>query len=428
MVKTVWGLLLFLLISSSAKSQLEAYNMLYLEDEPYLILNTQIEDGSCFGYLDSRSIFRITDGEIHFDSTLSQDEGAVFDCTHAGEGSQIDYSGNLVVSKVYENEKQLLKLLSKGGVDIEEWSSELVLLSFQSGVLKSDVCIGEENVYCSSGYGRLSVGAWDDYWSMNLYQGGKLIISLMNDCEYCYGNFKLLPTGVYTLKVDYGDQGKMTVEEIEIKQDETTHVDLNTYVWDRGSYGYGTSIYSTGVGVLDILYTNSNMVSIVENEAPTSFHIGSKLGLKLFGDKLGLSKFVGTYGFDFGYVGLNNEFDSLGVKEVKRTNYTGVYYTADFFYRQYFSLPLSHRFTRPFIDIGASYRLPLYFRKNTVMQGLRISEKWLHKFNELVLFTRIGISNGVALNATYRPFGSIKNGLSELPKLQLGLSIMLDVY
>lgn len=418
---------LSLVVSSTITAQLQGFNLLYVDDEPFLIIDSQVEDASCFYYTETRSVYSIKEGELYFDSILSMDMDGGFSCANSGEGNRLDYSGNLVLTKVLDNEKQILKLLSKGGVNVNEYASELSLLSFEAGVLKEDFCFGEENVYCSSSFGFLQINTWGDYWEMSIYQNGKLIRSLNDDCAYCFDRFIVVPSGIYTIKVVTGENRTvLTMEDVEVKKGQKTYADIEGYVDQKELNGSGTAFTTSSIGVFDFLYSNSNLIDLSKNDAPQSFHLGGKGGVEIESDRLGISKLFGTYGFDFCYTSLQNEYDSIGVKEVKRTNYSAVYYTMDVFFRQYFTMPITERYTRPFLDIGAGYRLPLYFRKNVALEGVRFSEKWLHKYNELVLFARLGVSNGLALNATYRPFNSIKNELPQLPALQFGLSIMID--
>ena len=157
-----------------------------------------------------------------------------------------------------------------------------------------------------------------------------------------------------------------------------------------------------------------------------SFTTGFVQGEKLAGNKMGTIALYVAGGGEYSFSLLNNDMNIINNNAVKRTTYSSLKMNFCIFYRQYITIPTATRYTRPCIDIGASYLLPWFFRKNTVTDGLKLSEKWLHKYNEFRFFARVGISNGAAINVSYNPFNSIKNGLQQLPKIQFGLTFQID--
>ncbi|MFZ9847381.1 MAG: hypothetical protein ACO3EE_04450 [Flavobacteriales bacterium] len=78
-----------------------------------------------------------------------------------------------------------------------------------------------------------------------------------------------------------------------------------------------------------------------------------------------------------------------------------------------------------FIDLGAAYQLPFagnYSYKNEDQKTI-ISN--LHQYTDFSAFTRIGYKN-LAFYAKYRLLDYLKAGYPELPKLQVGVSILLE--
>lgn len=426
-----FGAALCLLISlSSIKAQMQGYNLLVDGDETYLILDSPMEYEGCFDAYSIRAIYRIEEDQLILDSILSNDEGRLeASCGQNKVGEVVEYSGGLYVSLIDGNEKQIRKILAKGGVAIDPYYSELMLVSFDAGKRLDEFCVGESQRYCSEAFGQLSAMVWQNNAMVQILKNDEVIYDFTNNEDY--GEvFLLLPTGEYVVRTETWE-GVIEEDKVKVEEGIVRYYDEPMYGYGIDgveTVGYGTELYTTGVIAWDFLYSNASMYSMEENEAPSSYHFGMKGGLEFLSNKLGTSKLFGTYGVDIDYTKLDNELDSIGSKEVKRTSFLGVYYTADVFFRQYFNLPLAKRVTRPCLDIGVSYKLPMYFRKNIAIQGYRFSEKWLHKYNELVVFTRVGISNGAALNVSYRPFSSVKNGLPELPKLQFGITFMLDIY
>ncbi|CAG5079620.1 hypothetical protein [Parvicella tangerina] len=430
MTKILCCFLFSFLFAGMVSAQMKGYSILRDESDEsaYLILQAQVDPYSCFSGKSMRGLYSLVDGELRLDSILGEDEfGKDEECYAFEVGKKIDFTGNLVVSRLEFNEKQFTKILGKGGVEIDNYTSDITMISFENGVNKNEYCVGRESSYCNSYAGQLFLNLWGESHSVKILHDGQVIYDL-TELEI-FGEYVLiLPAGKYQIQeVTY--EGEIILKEFQLDAEQRYFYDGANYGYNYDeTYNFGTSLNYSGYVGMDFLYTNANLISLSDNEASKSFHLGFKGGADMFSSKIGMSKLAITYGFDYDYVNLDNEFDSIADKEVKRTAYVGIYYTTDVFFRQYFSLPIADRYVRPCLDLGVSYKLPLYFRKNTVTDGFKYSERWLHLYNELIVYSRIGMSNGFALNVSYRPFNSIKNGLPELPKLQFGLTIMLDVY
>lgn len=418
--------LIFITFITPVSAQMSGYNLLNMNGNKYLIVDYDMSYQTFMNMEDFRCEYSLENGELVLDSILV-DEYDEAKSSGLTVGMKADYTGNLTLSLIVDNEKQIYKILKVGGVYIDEYDSELSAVTIVNGVQSNVFCYGNIGQVCNEQTGQLSFDVWSDAYNVKLYSEGVELKNFVED--EIYGNrLVVLPVGHYTLTVE-GYSEAIERYELNIRPDERTEIYLNGYTFDPEYLnGYGTELPETGVFILDLLYSNTKMLSLNNLDAPSSFHADIRLGYELFSNKLGTSKFYSTYGFDLGYVKLKNESDSIGNREVRKTNYSGVYFSPDFFYRQYFNLPTSSRVARPFIDLGVAYRIPMYFRKNTMVQGLTISEKWLHNYNELVVYTRIGLSNGVALNASYRLFNSVKNDLPQLPQLQIGLTILADIW
>lgn len=403
------------------------YSLLKYNSETYLIVDYSAYDGVSMYYNELRAVYAIEDDQLVIESVIS-DVNQSMEGFGFSEGSQVNYNGSLTISKIIDNESQITKILEEGALEIDGFDSELSMLSFDSGKIKKQYCIGSNDEYCADSFGQLSL-----YYigyemnSLKIFHEDKEVYYLSND-HFWGERLVLLPVGTYKVVIET-IEGKKRTGIVEIKENERYiynlgYGDLVSEELDLEDYGTMLPVYAH-IGY-EFLYSNSRLLSITDNEAPTSYYFGVFGGYDMFNNKLRTNCLAISYGFSYGYNRLNREIDSIGNYEVKRENYNTVYYTTGLYFRQFFNLPTENRWSRPMVDIGVQYRLPIYFRKNIAWSEGIITEKWLHKFNELVVYTRIGISNGAALNVSYRPFNSIKNNLPELPKLQFGISFLFD--
>lgn len=416
-------ILLFVFISVQKLAQMEGYNIIYVDEDPFLILNSQ-QSESCISNKDIRGRYLLEDGVLYFDSIISQEKGAVYTCATTGGKSRIDYTGNLILSKILKNEKQVLKYLANGRVTIDYLRSELSMISLKNGEKLDQYCVGESHKYCSNTYGGLLIDIYGDFFSIELYREGKLITFLTPDSYDYFDQTYILPTGKYDVEVIYAED-TVWFNSVQVVEDVYRAIYLDGHTYDiKGDYE-GTSLPKDFIFALDLLYSSKNILADPKNEVNQDYHVGLNGGSEVLSNKLSTSKLIGTYGVNMDYYSLDREYDSLNSHSVKRMNYFGIYCSTDVILRQYVGLNDYNKPAHFFIDLGISYRMPLYFRKNVVMDQFRFSEKWLHKFNEFVVYSRIGLTNGAALTFSYRPFKSIKNGLPQLSKFQFGVTFMI---
>ena len=78
-----------------------------------------------------------------------------------------------------------------------------------------------------------------------------------------------------------------------------------------------------------------------------------------------------------------------------------------------------------YIDVGASYHLPFACNYSYKDADKKVMTSSIHQYSDCSAFTRIGYKN-IALFAQYRLFDYLEAGYPELPKLQVGVTVLLE--
>lgn len=78
-----------------------------------------------------------------------------------------------------------------------------------------------------------------------------------------------------------------------------------------------------------------------------------------------------------------------------------------------------------FLDLGANYNLPIYFRLVGLYENHKDITRFIHKFNDVSLTARIG-SDKLTLYGQYRLFDFVKYPYPQMPLLSFGLIIRLE--
>lgn len=74
-----------------------------------------------------------------------------------------------------------------------------------------------------------------------------------------------------------------------------------------------------------------------------------------------------------------------------------------------------------FLDIGAAYNLPLYFKRVTRFNIQdKLVNSFIHRFSDLRLYANFGVTN-FQVFASYRPFNFINEDLPQFPRYNLGI-------
>ena len=85
-----------------------------------------------------------------------------------------------------------------------------------------------------------------------------------------------------------------------------------------------------------------------------------------------------------------------------------------------------HTYKGVYIDAGFCYNFPLVFRHIVKYANTKVSTKHIHNFNDFSTTLRIGYSI-LALTYKYRLTNFLKEGFTEQPKINIGLSIFVPI-
>ena len=79
-----------------------------------------------------------------------------------------------------------------------------------------------------------------------------------------------------------------------------------------------------------------------------------------------------------------------------------------------------------FIDIGALYNFPLYFKKTTRFgSNNKLVNSFIHQYSDVRVYVNIGFKN-VQFFASYRPFDFIRGDFQELPRYNTGIKFNIS--
>jgi len=131
----------------------------------------------------------------------------------------------------------------------------------------------------------------------------------------------------------------------------------------------------------------------------------------------------GGFGWNFAQLQIDEQSEAIYPDEIKSNYYNYFYLDYDIKFR--FSLfnqqspDLSG--TNVFLDLGAQYNFPLYFKRVT---RFNIQDKlvngFIHRYSDLRLYANFGITN-FQVFASYRPFDFINKDLPQFPKYNVGV-------
>lgn len=129
--------------------------------------------------------------------------------------------------------------------------------------------------------------------------------------------------------------------------------------------------------------------------------------------------------YQFAPLQLNSDENALYPDEIKSQYYN--YFNAKYDMKFRFSTLNQQRADIPahsvFIDVGAVYNLPLYFKRTTRFSIQdKMVNSFIHRYSDLRFYVNVGFTN-VQLFASYRPFDMVRGDLPELPKYNAGVKL-----
>ena len=136
----------------------------------------------------------------------------------------------------------------------------------------------------------------------------------------------------------------------------------------------------------------------------------------------------GGAGFMFAPLRVDSTTNIIDQQEVKSSYYS--YINGQFDVKFRFSSLNQQRATikahSVFIDIGALYNLPLYFKKVTRFNFHdKIVNSFIHQYTDVRFYANVGFTN-VQLFLSYRPFDFIRGNFQEIPRWNTGIKINVN--
>lgn len=313
------------------------------------------------------------------------------------------------------------EVLGKTGIHIDD---EVFVSSFKmvfvDGVLQP--LHPEMSVWDEFGMIRIE-GEGYDIIDFKISDESGLVFYEFNDLDLDFFQSFILPVGVYSVEIKYENVVK-TYGELLVQSDYNVVINLFNSYYDVntedcsscGGYSHNKeSINAT-------MFYGNNQIAQNEGSEINSFGVRVRYGSELFvgsNSIFSVTPFVGgAYSLNIGHP----DSSLVNGEQVKQQYYSYLTYSLGFSTRLYLNKYNKPRTGRPFIELGAFYELPLIFRELSRVGNFKVSERWLHKFNDVQLYGTIGLSNRVSVSGSYRLFDVVKNNKAQLPKLTVGLS------
>ncbi len=388
-----------------------------------------------------KGLYTIVDGQLYLNQVIKPNKQ--FKNTKAWDTildmpyQMVPISGSYTLMKI-DNYNRSLAVLSNTGINADT-AYNTIQIRFNRGNVKLQYADLLKSDFYREGYLRLP-SYWNyDYKLSITNHNGVLFyndtVYINSDTKDSLVNYEIvnsqipLPEGNYMIKMDYLTHS-YTLKNVEINNGEITDFD---YPGWYGEEFYTSTCYSCDLNVftkfnvsIDLMYGNNQFLQSEDYEINT-FSTGFKIGGEVFLDNWLRTSLVGEYGFHYSFHNINRPDYFIGTTPIKHEYYSHFNYSigggARFYLSKYKNLK-----SRLFLELGANYNIPLWFRHISMNKSLefKLSEKWLHKFNDFRAYAAFGLSNSFALTAEYRIFDYIKYDRIQVPKLQLGFKILLN--
>jgi hypothetical protein len=385
-----------------------------------------------------KGLYTIVDGQLYLNQVIKPNKQ--FKNTEAWDTildmpyQMVPISGSYTLMKI-DNYNRSLAVLSNTGISADT-SYSTIQIRFNKGNVKLQYADLVKSDYYREGYLRLP-----SYFDVEY----KLLITNENGLVF-YNNISSsnsdsitmveiidsqipLPEGNYIIKLQY-PKHTVILNEVKIENGEITiidyHISYSNEYYNNICYDCNLNIFSKLNVSVDLLYGNNQFLQS-ENSEINTFSTGFKIGGEVFLDNWLRTSLVGEYGFHYSFHNINRPDYFIGTTPIKHEYYSHFNYSigggARFYLSKYKSLK-----SRLFLELGANYNIPFWFRHISMNKSIefKLSEKWLHKFNDFRAYAAVGLSNSFALTAEYRIFDYIKYDRIQVPKLQLGFKILLN--
>lgn len=267
---------------------------------------------------------------------------------------------------------------------------------------------------------EISYNNWeDDVVEIELYKGNG--DSLLDSCYYsfCECTFNDLNIGEYNFKIIRNDTLIKRLYNIEV-QDGKVH----TY------FSYTESNYTRDIAdtIVDEIFTTTfNYLSSLNNPEFSELLNREFRVAVLQGASFILNKNIEVGikgGSEFSLTDFKNDTSLVGLIGVKRERYFDWNLAIEPTIRFSTNNRRSYETKGLFVELGACYHFPLVFRHVYSLNQFKYTQSRIHNFNNLEGVLRLGYEE-FSIMASYRFFDIVKGGLPQLPKLNVGLSLVI---
>jgi len=428
-------ILTLLLLSNYLSAQLYS-DILLIEDQYYIVSPSLMQSNSILstdfldrhsGATDLRQEFKMTEEGLQFIGFLG-DEYSI------SPDSLFKPSGSYRIVPI-ENIDRVRRELTNTSITLEYYTEPQVLVLKNGQFAEERYSLDSTVMFIEKGYLEINsiYTEWYDF-EVSIYSSDKHILFNQIRSNNGYKVCIELPEGKYDIKYKSEDYEK-TINNVKITSNEMTTIDdyydINTIyqVENTEEIWPGYTNKETNGFFVDLLYGN-NKLGIYNLIDPSVNSFGIKAGGttgrylgKGFGSKVEL-----LIGYSYRHISIDKDTSLIDISNPSYQAYSTFGINGGTSYTQYFSKYNGKYGNRPFITLGAFYNLPLWFRYITGNGTNGYNTKWRHRYNEVVLFGRIGISNAIALKAEYQIFDVVKSPYPQLPKLTFGISFVFDTY
>jgi hypothetical protein len=347
---------------------------------------------------------------------------SIWDMEPYGEALLLDGEYTLVRLAEDYRTKEIFK---KTGIHLDEYNSKKINISVNEGEVIFPFMFDFEN----SIIGELSVSF--DYYEVadfNIFnEDGKLMYQYNDFDTDLYNQSFYLPEGEYKVEIKYDDYNK-TYEKISIYGETTTFlnaVDPYYEVDEDNCFDCSGFSFDNFNSSISLLYGNNQILQNEESEI-NSFGLRIQQGEELF---VGNNSIFSIIPFGAGAYSLNvGHADSslINGTRVKHQYYSYFVASAGVAARLYLNRYKNSNDARPYLEIGSYYNLPIVFRQISRVDNYKRSERWISRYNDVQVYGKLGITNRIGLQGSYRLFDVVKNNYPQLPKLQVGLTVDIN--
>lgn len=276
--------------------------------------------------------------------------------------------------------------------------------------------------------GTLSFSLWDfeDYtnedivlFDLKLYHADTLFANFALHYEDGFDMQEDIAAGFYRFELYMDESMIQVLDPVEIVDGEETIVEMKLpTVSHIKEFDYGEDFHA-------LMNFNYSTGGYMINQDP-KFKSNNNFGLKFgFQQRLWNYQSLGfEYGYNVNFIQLQEAGFMYPDQNFKKEKY--FYSNMDFFLYTRIALYnlRTNRKAGAFIDLGATYNFPLFFRHVGVLDEFKGVTHKLHRYNDFTLYGRIGYG-AFAFTFQYGLTNFIKEPFPQVPLIKAGISFLL---